>query len=137
MSKTHKDKQYPTQKSILKTDDINFEEKKRAAYSQMGQLRGMARAKQMAENGFPQKTRANSLSNNKNSKDSLETEEKKHNSPKKLSQKKVIVGAFKLRKERTRTIHIIKISWRKFKDKIKKTWGQFTHEETPPTAGIL
>ncbi len=33
-------------------DNPSFEEKKRAAYSAMGKLGGLARAKQMAEKGF-------------------------------------------------------------------------------------
>lgn len=34
-------------------------------------------------------------------------------------------------------IHIFKISWRKFKEKMKKKWGQLTNEELPPTEGIF
>jgi hypothetical protein len=66
MSKTHKDKnQTPHPESL------SFEEKKRAAYSKMGQLGGMARAKQMAEQGFTPKTNPNAPSQPKSPKESL------------------------------------------------------------------
>lgn len=72
MSKTHKDKkQLPTN-----AESPSFEEKKRAAYSQMGQLGGMARAKQMAEQGFTPKIKPNPPNKNKSNKSPLEKEEK-------------------------------------------------------------
>ena len=38
--------------SLKKSEDEDFEKKKRAAYSAMGKLGGQARAKQLAEKGF-------------------------------------------------------------------------------------
>lgn len=72
MSKIRKDKQQNPQKSTPKAEDTSFEEKKRAAYSQMGQLGGLARAKQMAEQGFTSKTSGDSSNKNKAEKSSLE-----------------------------------------------------------------
>lgn len=34
-------------------------------------------------------------------------------------------------------IHIIKISWRTFKETIKKQWKQITDKDMPPTDGIF
>lgn len=80
MSKTHKDK-----KRIPHTESSSFEEKKREAYSRMGQLGGMARAKQMAEQGFTPKTNTNVPNKNKSPKESLD---KKQITSKQLSKKK-------------------------------------------------
>ncbi len=80
MSKIRKDKQPRPQQSTPKAEDTSFEEKKQAAYSQMGQLGGMARAKQMAEQGFTSKTRRDSSNKNKAEQSSLEKGDKQNTS---------------------------------------------------------
>jgi hypothetical protein len=80
MSKTHQDK-----KQTPHTESSSFEEKKREAYSKMGQLGGMARAKQMAEQGFTPKTNTNVSNQPKSSKESLA---KKQMTSKQVSKKK-------------------------------------------------
>jgi|GEM_PF-4109084 predicted phosphohydrolase len=35
------------------------------------------------------------------------------------------------------TIHIFKISWRAFKERIKEKWIQLTNKEPPNTEGIF
>lgn len=56
MSKTYKDKPKNDQKLKPSSENDLFTEKIKAAYSQMGKLGGMARAKQMAERGFQPKS---------------------------------------------------------------------------------
>ena len=53
--KRGKDKASPKDLKEKAVKDQTFEQKKRAAYSAMGKIGGLARAKQMAEEGFNQK----------------------------------------------------------------------------------
>jgi len=77
MSKTHKYKEQTTQKLPTNPNPTSFEEKKRVAYSQMRQLGGLARAKQMAEQGFTPKTKPNPPTKDGGNKVSLDKEGRK------------------------------------------------------------
>lgn len=65
MSKEKTSKDPKTSKDLPLKEDPSFEQKKRAAYSAMGKLGGLARAKQMAEKGF---AKSHDLKSEKNKK---------------------------------------------------------------------
>lgn len=73
MIKNKDDKKNNVQKQSAQTEDENFEEKKRAAYAQMGRLGGLVRAKQLAEQGFKPKSKENLSKKEKTKKADIKT----------------------------------------------------------------
>jgi hypothetical protein len=76
MSDTHKPKQKRSKGLTPRNLHGSFEERKRAAYAKMGQLGGLARAKQMAEQGFQIKGKLDLLNESKD-KNSISKSERK------------------------------------------------------------
>jgi uncharacterized protein YjbJ (UPF0337 family) len=86
-----------------------FKEKIRAAYSEMGKLGGLARAKQLAEKGF--RSNPSPLQKSKTS----------HNP----------------QRRKTMNINIIKGQWHVIKGKLKEQWGRLTDNDIMQIEGSI
>lgn len=96
-----KRKGYSEELPIKKSEEEVFDQRKRAAYSAMGKLGGLARAKQLAEKGFSAESKPQQISK------TITTQQRR----------------------KAMNIDIIKGQWHVIKGKLKEQWGKLTDDE--------